>query len=301
MRRTCSVLVGLAVLCIAQASSAVFHAAVIDEVMTSYNGDANVQFIEIRMLAVFQNFVTNSVLAAFDANGNYINDILVVPSNLANAGNGVRWLVGTSAFQTASGITPDFPMPAGILPSGGGMVCYGGGGGIAPAMPNTWSRTDFATYVDCVAYGTYAGPSNVKIGTPTALNGDGHSLQRNTSTLNNAADFVCADPATPQNNAGNMGSMPATTPCQGGAATPTVTPPLAATATSTPMSATPGVPCPCDCNGDHRVTSNELVVAVNLSLGRAQPPCANADRNGDGVVTVDELVAGVDAALNACP
>ena len=51
MRRTCSVIVGLVVLCIAQASDGIFHLAVIDEVMTSYDGDANVQFIEIRMLA----------------------------------------------------------------------------------------------------------------------------------------------------------------------------------------------------------------------------------------------------------
>ena len=66
--------------------------------------------------------------------------------------------------------------------------------------PGSWSRTNFANYVDCVAYGTYAGPSNILIGTPTALNGDGHSLQRIGISNNNAADFTCGDPATPQNN-----------------------------------------------------------------------------------------------------
>ena len=296
MRRTCSVIVGLVALGVAHPSSALFHLAVIDEVMTSYGGDANVQFIEIRMLGPLQNFVTNSVLAAFDADGNYINDILVAPANVTNAGNGVRWLVGTTAFQTASGVTPDFPMPTGILPSGGGMVCYGGGGGLAPANPNSWSRTAFATYVDCVAYGTYKGPSNVKIGMPTPLDGDGHSLQRHSSTLDNAADFVCADPATPQNNTGNMGSMAATTPCASAEATATVTvtPTLAATVTPTLA------PCACDCNGNGHVTSAELVIAVNLSLGRPQPPCPSADRNRDGSVTVDELVACVEASLSTC-
>src|SRR5215813_13995536 len=93
---------------------ALFHAAVIDEVMTSYGGDPTVQFIEVRMLAAAQGFVQHSVLAAFDSNGNYIQDILVMPNNLNNSGPGVRWLVGTSALQTASGITPDFIMPAGI-------------------------------------------------------------------------------------------------------------------------------------------------------------------------------------------
>jgi hypothetical protein len=41
MRRTVSVaIVGLAVLCIARTSSGLFHLALIDEVMTSYGGDA---------------------------------------------------------------------------------------------------------------------------------------------------------------------------------------------------------------------------------------------------------------------
>lgn len=80
-----------------------FHAEVIDEVMTSYGGDATAQFIEVRMLAGAQTFVSHSVLAAFDTRGAYIGDILVMPNDLTNGGNGVRWLVGTMAFQTASG------------------------------------------------------------------------------------------------------------------------------------------------------------------------------------------------------
>jgi hypothetical protein len=216
MRRAFAVLVAvLALLCGARASHALFHFAVIDEVLTSYGGDPNAQFVEVRMLAATQNFVQDSVFAAFDATGAYINDILVVPGNVPNSGNGVRWLIGTAAFQTATGLMPDFVMPAGILPTAGGMVCFGGGGGISPAPPGSWSRTNFATYVDCVAYGTYAGPTNILTGMPTPLNGDGHSLQRIGSTLNNAADFACGDPATPQNNAGMSASMPATTPCGG--------------------------------------------------------------------------------------
>jgi len=120
MRRAyLTVVVALAVCSLATPSRAAFHVTVIDEVMTSYNGDAGVQFIEMRMLAGLQSFVANSVLAAFDANGNYVADIIVVPNNVTNSGIGVRWLVGTAGFQTQSSITPDFVMPAGILPAAG--------------------------------------------------------------------------------------------------------------------------------------------------------------------------------------
>ena len=37
---------------------AIFHVMVIDEVMTNYGGDPNVQFVEYKMLAFFQAFVS---------------------------------------------------------------------------------------------------------------------------------------------------------------------------------------------------------------------------------------------------
>jgi hypothetical protein len=227
------IVAALAMLGVARPSSAIFHATVIDEVATSYNGDPTVQFVEMRMLSGLQNFVQNSVFAAFDANGNYINDLLVVPGTVPNSGAGVRWLIGTSAFQTASGVVPDFVIPSGILPTGGGMLCYGGGPGgpnrIAPALPNSWIHADLSNYVDCVAYGTYAGSTNALIGTPTPLDGDGHSLQRlgtapsPTVPQNNAVDYGCGDPLTPENNVpgpGHSASLPATTQCPACAVAP---------------------------------------------------------------------------------
>jgi hypothetical protein len=225
LRRRHYVAVGvLAILALVRPAGAVFHLAVIDEVATSYGGDNTAQFIEIRMLTGFQNAVANSVLAAFDSSGTYINDILVVPGNVPNQGTDVRWLVATTSFQTAAGITADFTMPSGILPTGGGMLCFGGGGGVVPAAPNSWSRTNFPSYVDCVAYGTYSGATNVHTGTPTTLDGDGHSLQRTTNTMNNLADFVCGDPLTPENNAGVTKTLAATSPCPMINPTPTPTP-----------------------------------------------------------------------------
>jgi hypothetical protein len=214
MRRTAAgIVAALMVLLVVRPSNGLFHLALIDEVMTSYGGDPTAQFIEVNMLGASQNLVANSVFAAFNTSGTYVGDILVVPGNVPNSGNGVRWIVGTTAFQTASGLTPDFLMPSGILPTAGGMVCFGGGGGSLPANPPSWDRNNFTNYIDCVAYGTYAGPPNFLTGTPTMLNGDGHSLQRVSSNFDNATDFACGDPATPQNNLGTAASMPATVPC----------------------------------------------------------------------------------------
>jgi hypothetical protein len=200
---------------------ALFHLAVIDEVMTSYSGNPSSQFVEIRMLSGSQNLVGNSVLGAFDAAGAYIGDVLVVPGNVANHGLGVRWIMGTAQFQTDSGLTADFIMPPGIIATGGGMVCWGAPG-IVPPGPGTWDHTIATNYVDCLAYGTYAGPGNPLIGAPTPLDADGHSLQRTTNTSNNLADFTCADPATPEDNNGVSANMTATTVCPGATTTTTV-------------------------------------------------------------------------------
>ncbi len=193
---------------------ALFHLAVIDEVMTSYDGDSNVQFVEIKMLGIVQIFVTNTVLGAFDSSGSYLGDLLVVPGDLPNQGPDIRWLMGTQAFATLSGLTPDFIMPAALTP-GGGMVCWGAPGpGFSVPDPNSWNHSDPDEYVDCVAYGTYSGPTALLSGNPTPLDADGHSLERISQTEDNETDFRCGDPATPENNViGESASLPATTSC----------------------------------------------------------------------------------------
>jgi hypothetical protein len=194
-------------------AAALFHFAVIDEVMTSHDGNDDIQFVEIRMLAPLQTVTANSVLAAFDADGTFIGDILVVPSNITNGGAGVRWLMGTTAFETAAGVQADFEFTPGLIPQSG-MICWGGGpGAITPEDPPDWDRDDLDSYVDCVAYGAYTGPTHDHSGTPTPISPDGHSLRRISETDDNATDFACGDPADPTNNAGAAGSLAATTAC----------------------------------------------------------------------------------------
>jgi hypothetical protein len=57
-------------------------------------------------------------------------------------------------------------------------------------------------------------------------------------------------------------------------------------------------PAPGDCNGDGRVTIDEMIVGVRIALGDAPPAtCAAFDSDGDGAVSIAELITAVGAAL----
>ncbi len=87
--------------------------------------------------------------------------------------------------------------------------------------------------------------------------------------------------------------------------TPTVTPASTMTHSPTstpPPSATPTVAgCHGDCDGDDTVSIDELVLAVNISLGQ-QPvsACRAIDRNGSGEVTIDEIILAIANAQAGC-
>jgi hypothetical protein len=55
---------------------------------------------------------------------------------------------------------------------------------------------------------------------------------------------------------------------------------------------------PGDCNGDDRISINELVLGVSIALGRRSlDDCIPFDGNGDGTVRIAELIRAVAAAL----
>jgi hypothetical protein len=285
-------------------SSGLFHVSVINQLMTSYACDLNVQFLEIRMLVSLQNFVTNGVVGAFDASGVYVGDVLIVPHDVAMSGAGVTWLLGTSQFATVSGITPDFVIPP-TLATGGGMVCWGApvASNFKPVASTTWDHTNPQNYIDCLAYGNYSGPSNPHIGTPTTLTADGHSLLRGSTTNNNSADFAIADPATPKNNAGTAASLPATGACSTPTPTPTASPApnptMTPTVPPTPVSTqTPG--CVGDCNDNGSVTVDELLTLVNIALDNAQPSACPSGVPAGAGVNIALIVEAVNNALTGC-
>ncbi len=70
--------------------------------------------------------------------------------------------------------------------------------------------------------------------------------------------------------------------------------------------ATPTFPllfgCRGDCNGEGRVTINELIAAVKIALvSGPYDACINADADHDGSIQINDLVAAVNSALQGCP
>ncbi|MFT4569971.1 MAG: hypothetical protein ACI8TX_000186 [Hyphomicrobiaceae bacterium] len=195
----------LAILLPAVPASAFFHLAHIEEVLTGVGGTDDVQFVEILMASPSQHNITGSKLSAFDANGAFLRVVLTVPSDVSSGANR-SWIMGSTAFAAAAGITPDFTFASsggqGLVPEDG-MVCWG--------KPN--DETVAEGYVDCLAYGAYVGPANSHTGTPNPENPFGHALSRVSETNNNSTDYECVDTAMPRNNASQTGSIAGTTPC----------------------------------------------------------------------------------------
>ncbi len=60
--------------------------------------------------------------------------------------------------------------------------------------------------------------------------------------------------------------------------------------------------CVGDCNGDGEVRINELILAVNISLGTQDlSACEVIDANGSGTAQINELIQAVNNSLNGCP
>ena len=209
---------------------AAFHLMHIDEVMAGAGGNANIQFVELKMEASGQNVVSGTKLLFFDAAGTQIATF-TLPSNVSNSANGASILIGTTGFANAASVAPDFTMPSNVM-APAGKVCF--------TYPNG------VRIIDCVAYGNFTG-SNAGFGSPAvALPITGNSsLKRVSNTNNNANGFQLGTPA-PRNNTGQAGTVtpPTPTPTPTATATPTPLPPTPtptpiATATPTPLPPTP--------------------------------------------------------------
>ncbi|MBI1796964.1 MAG: T9SS type A sorting domain-containing protein [Candidatus Eisenbacteria bacterium] len=103
-------------------AAATFHVMQIEQVIGGIDGSTSAQAIQLRMRANFQNSVSNGRLVVHDAAG--VNPVVLIAilANVTNGSTGSRVLLATSAFATATGLTPDFtltnPIPDAYLPAG---------------------------------------------------------------------------------------------------------------------------------------------------------------------------------------
>jgi YVTN family beta-propeller protein len=81
-------------------------------------------------------------------------------------------------------------------------------------------------------------------------------------------------------------------PCPPDSPLPTPSP------TPTPM---PGLLCAGDCNGDGRVSVDEVLAMMEIAFGNALlESCPAGDANEDGVITVDEILTAVRHVMEGC-
>jgi hypothetical protein len=198
---------------------ALFHLAHISEVKTQVGGPGGDQYVEIEMEAGSQTFVTDSILSAWSCNGDFVGELLTVPSDIGNGGNGVRWIM--SSVTPLGGITPDFDGATPGMAADCGQVCWGAPGASVPP-PASWDHEDPSNYVDCVAYGPYTGVTHPGSGTPTPLppGDETFALVRTGDSGDNAADFALGCPS-PENNDGDVGDFG---PCSAPTTTTTTVP-----------------------------------------------------------------------------
>jgi hypothetical protein len=176
-----------------RAAVATNHLIIVDEVLASWQGDAEVQFIELRTTAPQQHEIAGAEIEILDRRGESLGT-LRFPIPIANQAQDARILVATTKLGNLAGLTPDFILPTGLLRGPGGRVCYRAStGNPGETQP-----------VDCVAWGNY-NASNGSYGRPTPLTPDNRSLQRVQidSPANNTEDFQGVLQPTPENSLAN--------------------------------------------------------------------------------------------------
>jgi hypothetical protein len=172
---------------------------VLDEVLGSWLGDDEVQYVELRMLSTGQSALTGVAALVFDdatasTDGQRVYGF---QQSVAQDGAGVKILVATSKASTQAGVTADFVLPPGFIHPKAGRICYAVAGTLGLSV------------VDCVAYGDYTGP-RLTFGPPTAITPDNRVLRRTQQTGKNRADWIGALDPKLQNNAGAVGPLPMT-------------------------------------------------------------------------------------------
>ena len=173
---------------------------VLQELLGSWEGDDEIQYVELRMADAGQNVLAGVAALVFDdATASVDNErTFIFTQNPANGVADGRILIGTTKVRDLGNVAlDDLPLPTGYFSPKGGRVCYAvnEGRGFVP--------------IDCVSYGDFTGDT-FTFGAPTTITPDNRVLRRNALTGKNRADWIGALDPMPTNNAGAVGQLPAT-------------------------------------------------------------------------------------------
>ena len=161
----------------------------------------------------------------------------------------------------------------------------------------TATQTATATHTP-TATNTTTPPTSTPSATPTVT-----SSATNTPTNTPSATHTETHTPTPTRPTNTPTATPTVTNSATHTATHTATQTPTASSTDTPVDTpTPDeISCPGDCNGDGTVGVNELITAVNISLGNLPlERCLNADLDRNLRIAINELISAVRSALDGC-
>ena len=127
-----------------------FHLIEVNKILPSYNGNTNIQALELRMITSGENLVTGISIRTYNGAGALAGTLGTFGADLpaANALTDRKILCATTQFQSTFGITADLTITPGIL-TGTGQISF----------------EKAACFVNSVAYGNVTVP---KTGTTTA-------------------------------------------------------------------------------------------------------------------------------------
>jgi hypothetical protein len=179
-------LVIAALLTAAASAPAATTQVLLSEVLGSWQGDDDVQFVELVVAAAGATDVAGAILTFTSDTGERTS--FQLPAAVANGDAGRRILAATARAAQVTGIVPDFVLPTGLLPPRTGRACY--------QVPELLGGT---TVVDCLAYGGFSG-GNGPFGAALRVGPDNRSLERVQGTGVNRDDWVGRLQPTPANN-----------------------------------------------------------------------------------------------------
>ena len=98
-------------------ASASFHLWTMTELYS--NADGSIQFLEMRAISGSEQFFSGHVLSA---SGGGVSHRFTVPDDLPGDSSGRTMIFGTQGFAALGVVQPDFIVPNGFFPTGGGTV-----------------------------------------------------------------------------------------------------------------------------------------------------------------------------------